>query len=108
MRKVYGKDEAQLTRIFWAQTKRTAERRYARVRAVYVAAQPEVAQTYLAVFAWCYRFTPFTQDAQRRIRGKCPLELAGYDVSRLPMAQICRGQLLGWPPEALADVVPRA
>ena len=45
---------------------------------------------------------------RRRIRGKCPLELAGYNVSRLPMAQICRGQLLGWPPEALADVVPRA
>jgi hypothetical protein len=65
------------------------------------------AQIYLAVFEWCYRFTPFTQDAQRRIRGKCPLELAGYEVSKLPMAQICRGQVLEWPPEALAEMVPR-
>jgi transposase-like protein len=65
------------------------------------------AQTYLAVFEWCYRFTPFTPDAQKRIRGKCPLELAGYDVASLPMAQICRGQMLHWPPEALGAVVPR-
>ncbi|MBX0331019.1 transposase, partial [Oscillochloris sp. ZM17-4] len=49
------------------------------------------AQTYLAVFEWCYRFTPFTPDAQKRVRGKCPLELAGYDVASLPMAQLCRG-----------------
>ena len=65
------------------------------------------AQTYLAVFEWCYRFTPFTPDAQQRIRGKCPLELAGYDVASLPMAQLCRGQMLHWPPEALGAVVPR-
>jgi transposase-like protein len=67
----------------------------------------ETAQIYLAVFEWCYRFTPFTPDAQPRIRGKCPLELAGYDVQKLPMAQICRGQVLAWPPEALAELVPR-
>ena len=67
----------------------------------------ETAQTYLAVFEWCYRFTPFTQDAQKRIRGKCPLELAGYDVSTVPMAQICRGQVLDWPPEAFGEVVPK-
>jgi hypothetical protein len=67
----------------------------------------ETAQVYLAVFEWCYRFTPFTPDAQPRIRGKCPLELAGYDLSKLPMAQICRGQMMDWPPEALAEVVPR-
>jgi transposase-like protein len=173
VRKIYGKEyreqhpEAvellrQLKRIFWAKTKRTAERRYEWVLALrtdYVAAQPEVAavfaslehhwpklvnaieseripmtnnttelvirrlaqhyqnfcgfdsietaERYLAVFEWCYRLTPFTQDAQRRIRGKCPLELAGYDVSKLPMAQLCRGQLLDWPPEALGEVVPR-
>ncbi|NTU84336.1 MAG: transposase [Chloroflexales bacterium] len=65
------------------------------------------AQTYLAVFEWCYRFTPFTPDAQQRIRGKCPLELAGYEVAALPMAQLCRGQMLNWPPEALGEVVPR-
>ena len=174
VRKAYGKEyreqhpEAvellrQLKRIFWAKTKRTAERRYGEVlalREAYVAAEPEVAgvflslerhwpklvnaleseripltnnttelvirrfaqhyqnfcgfesietaERYLAVFEWCYRLTPFTQDAQRRIRGKCPLELAGYDVSKLPMAQLCRSQLLDWPPEALADVVPRS
>ena len=62
---------------------------------------------YLAVFEWTYRFTPFTQDAQRRIRGKCPLELAGYDVRKLAMAQICRSQVLEWPLEALAEMVPR-
>uniref|UniRef100_UPI0013EADF4D hypothetical protein n=1 Tax=Candidatus Chloroploca sp. Khr17 TaxID=2496869 RepID=UPI0013EADF4D len=68
----------------------------------------ETAQSYLVIFEWCYRLTPFTQDAQERIRGKCPLELAGYDVSTLPMAQLCRGQLLGWPPEGLAEVVPKS
>jgi len=67
----------------------------------------ETAQRYLAVFEWCYRFTPFTADAQQRIRGKCPLELAGYDVQKLPMAQICRGQVLEWPPGALTELVPR-
>jgi transposase-like protein len=174
VRKAYGKQYreqhpeavellAKLKRIFWAKTKRTAERRYEEVlalREAYVAAQPEVegvfaslerhwpklvnaieseripltnnttelvirrfaqheqnfcgfdsietAERYLAVFEWCYRLTPFTQDAQRRIRGKCPLELAGYDVSKLPMAQLCRGQLLGWPPEALAELVPKS
>ncbi len=46
----------------------------------------ETAQLYLAVFEKLYRFTPFSADAQLRIRGKCPLELAGYDVSRLPIA----------------------
>jgi len=68
----------------------------------------ETAQLYLAVFEKLYRFTPFSQDAQPRIRGKCPLELAGYDVSKLPIAQVCRGQLLRWPTEALAEVVPNA
>jgi transposase-like protein len=173
LREVYGKDyraqhpealalQEQIDRIFQAQTKRTAQRRYDRVQAkreTYVVQTPgvaavftslerhwpklvnaiesdripmtnnaterlirrfdqhyqnfcgfdtiETAQTYLTVFEWCYRFTPFTQDAQPRIRGKCPLELAGYDVSTLPMAQICRGQVLEWPPDALAELVPR-
>jgi transposase-like protein len=173
IREVYGKDyqeqhpeavalQDQLDRIFRATTKRTAQRRYAKVMALqetYVAATPavaavfaslerhwpklvnaieseripltnnatelvirrfdqhyqnfcgfntiETAQIYLAVFEWCYRFTRFTQDAQPRIRGKCPLELAGYDVSQLPMDKICRGQVLDWPPEALAELVPR-
>ena len=42
------------------------------------------------------------------IRGKCPLELAGYDISHIPIARILRGQLLGWPSEALKELVPNA
>lgn len=45
----------------------------------------ETAQKYLAVFERTYRLTPFTQDAQQRVRGRCPLELAGYDVSKIPL-----------------------
>jgi hypothetical protein len=52
------------------------------------------ARLFLAVFEKVYRFTPFTPDAQPRIRNKCPLELAGYDVASLPMAQICKGWAL--------------
>jgi len=66
------------------------------------------AQTYLAVFEWTYRLTPFSADAQPRIRGKCPLEVAGYDVSTLPLTKILRGHLLGWSPLALAQLVPNA
>ncbi|MGB0383875.1 MAG: IS66 family transposase [Ardenticatenaceae bacterium] len=49
------------------------------------------AQQYLAVFEKIYRFTPFSQDAQPRLRGKSPLEVAGYDISNMPMATICAG-----------------
>jgi hypothetical protein len=42
------------------------------------------------------------------ICGKCPLELAGYDISQMPIAHILRGQLLGWPPETLRELVPNA
>ncbi len=38
------------------------------------------AQVYLGVFEKIYRFMPFLDDAQPAIRGKCPLELAGYDL----------------------------
>jgi hypothetical protein len=55
------------------------------------------AQQYLGVFEKVYRFTPFSRDAQKRIRGKSPLQLAGYDVSRLPMTAICSGWSLAWP-----------
>ena len=37
--------------------------------------------------------------------GKCPLELAGYEVHELPIAQICRGHLLGWPTEVWKETV---
>ena len=66
----------------------------------------ESARTYLAVFEKTYRFTPFSSDAQKRIRGKCPLELAGYDVIKLPMAQLFRGFALQWPAEAFKELVP--
>jgi len=40
------------------------------------------------------------------IRGKCPLGLAGYDTTQMPIARVVRGQLLGWPPETLRGLVP--
>lgn len=55
------------------------------------------AQSYLAVFEKVYRFTPFSPDAQPRIRNHCPLQLAGYDVSHLPMSTICAGLSILWP-----------
>jgi transposase-like protein len=55
------------------------------------------AQRYLGVFEKVYRFTPFSQDAQPGVRGKCPLVLAGYDISQLPMATICAGLSIVWP-----------
>jgi transposase-like protein len=64
------------------------------------------AQLYLGVFEKVYRFTPFSDDAQKRIRGKCPLELAGYDVHRLPMTQLFRGLALQWPDSAFRELVP--
>jgi hypothetical protein len=64
------------------------------------------ARLFLAVFEKVYRFTPFTEDAQPRVRGKCPLELAGYDIAQLPMAQLCRGWALAWPLQLDQEVVP--
>jgi len=55
------------------------------------------AQGYLAIFEKLYRFTPFSQDAQPRIRGKSPLQLAGYDVASWPMATLCAGLSIMWP-----------
>jgi transposase-like protein len=57
----------------------------------------ESAQRYLGVFEKIYRFTPFSQDAQPRIRGKSPLQLAGYNVGHLPMSAICSGLSVDWP-----------
>ena len=66
----------------------------------------ETAQIYLGVFEKLYRLTPFSQDAQPRIRGKCPLELAGYDLSRLPVAALWNGLSIEWPMEAPHAIVP--
>jgi transposase-like protein len=64
------------------------------------------ARLYLGVFEKVYRFTPFSDDAQERIRGKCPLELAGYEIQKLPMAQLFRGLALQWPSAAFQELVP--
>ncbi|MGC9523737.1 MAG: IS66 family transposase [Anaerolineae bacterium] len=66
----------------------------------------ESARLYLAVFEKVYRFTPFSNDAQERIRGQCPLELAGYEVQKLPMAKLFRGLALQWPAAAFKVLVP--
>jgi len=54
----------------------------------------KTAQVYLGVFEKVYRFTPFSRDAQPRVRGKSPLQLAGYDLSKMPMNWLCRGYSL--------------
>jgi hypothetical protein len=74
----------------------------------------ETARKYLRVFALAYRFTPFAKDNRLvkgrglDIRGKCPLELAGYDISKMLLPRILRGQLLGWPSGPLPELVPNA
>jgi len=74
----------------------------------------ETARKYLHLFELTYRFTPFAKDnrpvegRKLDIRGKCPLELTGYDISQMPIARVVRGQLLGWPPETLQEAVPNA
>jgi transposase-like protein len=68
----------------------------------------ESAQLFLGVFEKVYRFTPFSQDAQPRLRGKCPLELAGYDIRQVPMAALCTGLSVDWPLEVAQDNVPNS
>jgi len=50
----------------------------------------ESARLYLRVFEFVYRLTPFADDNPTHIRGKCPLELAGYDLDALPIAEFFR------------------
>ena len=64
------------------------------------------ARLYLGVFEKVYRFTPFSNDAHPAIRGRCPLELAGYKVHKLPMTQLFRGLTLQWPTPAFQELVP--
>jgi transposase-like protein len=66
----------------------------------------ETAQIYLGVFEKVYRFTPFSRDARPEIRGKSPLQLAGYDLSRMPMTWLCQGYSLDWPVTFQPDHVP--
>jgi hypothetical protein len=60
------------------------------------------AEGYLGVFEKVYRLTPFGAEAREEVRGKCPLELAGYDVSQLPWTRVCQGGP-GWPPGGGSD-----
>jgi transposase-like protein len=48
------------------------------------------ARLYLRVFEFVYRLTPFADDNASSIRGKCPLQLAGYDLDDLPIADFFR------------------
>jgi transposase-like protein len=66
----------------------------------------QTALLFLGVFEKVYRFTPFSQDAQPRLRGKSPLEVAGYDVAQMPMASACRGWALSLPLRPPPEVVP--
>ena len=66
----------------------------------------ETAARYLPVFEKVYRFTPFSDDAQPRIRGKSPLQLAGYDVDKLPMAAACSGWAIAPPFRLPQEAVP--
>jgi len=66
----------------------------------------ETAARYLPVFEKVYRFTPFSDDAQPRIRGKSPLQLAGYDVDKLPMAAACSGCAIAPPSRLTQEAVP--
>ena len=66
------------------------------------------ASRYLAVFEKVDRFTPFSDDAQPRIRGQSPLQLAGYDVAKLPMAAACSGWAILLPTRASLESVPNA
>ena len=46
----------------------------------------ESARIHQHIFELVYRLTPFADDNPSDLRGKCPLELAGYDLHALPIA----------------------
>lgn len=64
------------------------------------------ARLYLGVFEKVYRFTPFSAAAHPAIRGRCPLELAGYQVHPLPITQLFPGLVLQRPTDAFQELVP--
>ena len=71
----------------------------------------ETARCYLHLFELTYRFTPFGPEVQPHLRGKCPLELAGYDLTQAPLARYLRdGSLHVAPPgrrREQVEVVPK-
>jgi transposase-like protein len=66
------------------------------------------AQVYLGVFEKVYRFTSFSDDARPEIRGKSPLQLAGYDLRQMPMTWLCSGYSVDWAVAIVADHVPNS
>ena len=66
----------------------------------------ESARTYLRVFEVAYRLTPFADDNPSPIRSKCPLELAGYDLDALTIAEFFRQLKLPTLPLPEEEVVP--
>lgn len=58
------------------------------------------------MFEKLYRFTPFSADAQPQVQGKSPLQLAGYDLSQMPINWLCRGYGLEGPVQLEAEDVP--
>jgi hypothetical protein len=54
-----------------------------------------------------YRFTPFGSEVQPHLRGKCPLELAGYDLTHVPLARFLREPSSAPRLSAHVEVVPK-
>lgn len=67
----------------------------------------ETARCYLHLFELTYRLTPFGSEVQPHLRGKCPLELAGYDLAHVPLARYLREHSLSPLIPAPAEVVPK-
>jgi transposase-like protein len=71
----------------------------------------ETARSYLHLFELTYRFTPFGPEVQPHLRGKCPLELAGYDLAQSPLARYLQDGSLGvallGPSAERAEAVPK-
>jgi transposase-like protein len=65
------------------------------------------ARCYLYIFELTYRFTPFGREVQPHLRGKCPLELAGYDLSNVPLARYLREHSLVPLVSSRPELVPR-
>ena len=67
----------------------------------------ETARCYLHLFELTYRFTPFGPEVQPHLRGKCPLELAGYDLTHIPLASYLHQHGTAPLVSAPAEVVPK-
>lgn len=64
------------------------------------------ASHFIALFEKFYRFTPFSDSAQPHLRGRSPLEVAGYDTSHIPLAVLCRGWNYSHPLDLEDSFVP--